>query len=267
MVIQDPPPKPVYGQPPPAPPAADLTSIYTEMDAIKNPKRKPPKYSTKKKRIPWKSRVPSFSDRSLSAFRRKEKYDPFMPLVKGGKPEADPDDDIAIEKYTLRMADEVKDMLDDTFHRYVRSAAREVPEDKQANLVASIAVGSKEGDDGGLHFPIFDFDFPCKLVPSQTEDSWHLYMRIPVSWDGYKRVLWAMAEAGMLNPGWVAAAISQGYSVLRPSMSHIVEEIRVRVEAGETPGEVLDSIKVTQPFGDERYHHEQEDSPSPPDVF
>lgn len=79
---------------------------------------------------------------------------------------------------------------------------------EKANLVLSKTV---DGD----HAPIFDFDFPCALIESSTEGHYHLYIQATISWEDYKDILEAFRKAGLLEDGWVKAALVRGYAALR----------------------------------------------------
>lgn len=87
----------------------------------------------------------------------------------------------------------------------------EVPKGKEseANIIAS---GRKEGL---YHHPVLDLDFPCELIPSSTDGKYHLYMDIAVSWDKYVKVLEAMADANILEAGYVSASKSRGFTAVR----------------------------------------------------
>ena len=83
-----------------------------------------------------------------------------------------------------------------------------VPEEK-ANLVSS-ATGV-----GDWHLPVLDLDVPHRLVPSTTEGHSHLYIDVAVPWDKYVRLLEAMADAGILEHGYVSASIDKGATMVR----------------------------------------------------
>lgn len=78
-----------------------------------------------------------------------------------------------------------------------------------ANLVSS----ALEGD--GMHAPVLDLDFPCALVPSSTPGHYHLYLDKVMPWDEYGQLLWALRAAGVLQSGFVAAAISREQTMVR----------------------------------------------------
>lgn len=83
-----------------------------------------------------------------------------------------------------------------------------VPNDR-ADLVSSQTQMEK------WHLPAIDFDFPAKLIPSKTEGHFHLFLEQPVKWKKYKKVLKAMAEAGLINPGYYTMSVKRKQSFLR----------------------------------------------------
>jgi hypothetical protein len=68
---------------------------------------------------------------------------------------------------------------------------------------------------GGWHTIVLDIDHPAALVPSTTEGHFHLYIDVPLQWDVYCRLMIAMSDAGVLEPGYVDASINRGASFLR----------------------------------------------------
>lgn len=188
-------------------------------------------------------------------YRRAEKYNPFMPLVKGKMADRDPNSlgtEPGDERYQLKWPDDLANIAN-TGAEYQFTGAVDTPEGKQPNLISSQMVISSSSPPvvAEEHLPLFDFDFPCELVPSQTEGHYHFYMNKPITWDAYVNVMWAMAEAGLLERGWVACSIAQKFASLRPTMSYVVEEMRTRIDAGEEPADVLSSL-ITNRSGSEQ---------------
>ncbi len=66
-----------------------------------------------------------------------------------------------------------------------------------------------------LHRPVLDLDFPAKLVPSSTEGRYHLYLDKALTWPQYQCLLWALQQAGILEPGYVSASIHRGHTSVR----------------------------------------------------
>lgn len=90
-------------------------------------------------------------------------------------------------------------------HKEVRVPA----EPEKANLVGSRWVND-------IHLPMFDLDYEARLIPSTTEGHYHLYLDQPVKWRHYKRVLRAMARAGMIERGFAKMSIRRKQAFLRP---------------------------------------------------
>lgn len=69
--------------------------------------------------------------------------------------------------------------------------------------------------DDEYHRPILDIDFPAMLIPSSTEGHFHLYLDRPMKWKVYKKLLQALAEVGIIEPGYAGASIERRASYLR----------------------------------------------------
>jgi hypothetical protein len=67
----------------------------------------------------------------------------------------------------------------------------------------------------GRHAPVLDLDLPHRLVPSTTEGHSHLYLDVPMSWRQYKRLLKALAKAGVLEQGYVEASLYRRHTAAR----------------------------------------------------
>lgn len=80
---------------------------------------------------------------------------------------------------------------------------------EEANLILSSTTNGNE------HLPVFDLDFPCKLVPSRTEGHFHLYMNVPVEWEAFLKVLEAMVDAGLIEKGYYEASKTRGFTAAR----------------------------------------------------
>lgn len=66
-----------------------------------------------------------------------------------------------------------------------------------------------------LHRPVLDIDFPAALIPSTTPGHFHLYLDKPMGWSQYSRLLGALAEAGIIEQGYLGASIDRGYTSVR----------------------------------------------------
>lgn len=83
-------------------------------------------------------------------------------------------------------------------------------DESEANVVSSrITV------DGSVHMPVLDIDFPAKLIPSSTEDHYHLYLDIEVPHEKYMKLLEVLAECGIISKGCAAASIARGATFVR----------------------------------------------------
>lgn len=78
----------------------------------------------------------------------------------------------------------------------------------QANLVTSAT-------ENGLHAPVIDFDVPIEVYPSSQLGHHHLYINKEITWEQYQKILTAFVEAGLVEPGYKNAALSNGYTCVR----------------------------------------------------
>ncbi len=86
----------------------------------------------------------------------------------------------------------------------------DVPATEQdATLVSSEIV------DSDLHAPAIDLDIPAYLIPSSTPGHSHLYIDAEISWEKYERLLFAMADAGIIEEGYYLASVARHGSFLR----------------------------------------------------
>lgn len=67
----------------------------------------------------------------------------------------------------------------------------------------------------GLHSPVLDIDIPAYLVPSSTNGHSHLYFDHLMTWRQYKRLLKALAKAGIVEKGYVKASIRRKHTAVR----------------------------------------------------
>jgi hypothetical protein len=89
------------------------------------------------------------------------------------------------------------------------------PED--ANLVGSF-TGEYTCDRlilDAMHLPLLDLDYSAELIPSSHEGHFHLYLNKPVTWSKYVKVLEALRDAGLIEPGYCDNSIRRGQSFLR----------------------------------------------------
>lgn len=85
----------------------------------------------------------------------------------------------------------------------------EVSSLEDANLVSSMWRGSDH------HMVVLDIDIPAALIPSSTPGHSHLYIKSAMPWDVYTRLLDALADAGILETGYVAASKKRGFTGVR----------------------------------------------------
>lgn len=79
---------------------------------------------------------------------------------------------------------------------------------------ATVTTSRVAGKDG-VHKVILDLDLPAKLVPSTTPGHFHLYVDHELDWDRYARLLEALGDAGLLEPGYVGASLARGHTAAR----------------------------------------------------
>lgn len=91
----------------------------------------------------------------------------------------------------------------------VKAEVRTPAEPEKANLVGSRIHNN-------IHLPVFDIDYEARLIPSTTEGHYHLYLDQPCTWRQYRRVLKAMAKAGIVQPGFAKMSIRRKQAFLRP---------------------------------------------------
>lgn len=93
--------------------------------------------------------------------------------------------------------------------------------EENATLVSSQIAGSQ------LHAPALDLDVPAYLVQSSTPGHSHLYLDVPMSWWRYRLMLWALALAGVLEPGYYKASVRRRASYLRrPGVTKTTEVVQ-----------------------------------------
>lgn len=74
-------------------------------------------------------------------------------------------------------------------------------------------ITSRRSD--GLHAPVLDIDFGARLIPSSTLGHFHLYLDKAMTWSAYRRLLIALGDAEILEPGYVEASLRRGHSAAR----------------------------------------------------
>lgn len=65
------------------------------------------------------------------------------------------------------------------------------------------------------HAPVIDLDLPCMLVPSTTPGHYHLYIDQIIPQEKFWKLLDALVEADLVEPGYASASKARGYSAVR----------------------------------------------------
>ena len=90
-----------------------------------------------------------------------------------------------------------------------------------ANVMSSQYQGyvgldwAEQPDDNDWHRPVLDLDLSAQLIPSSTPGHFHLFLDHAMRWDDYKALLGALAEAGIVEEGYVKASIERGHTAVR----------------------------------------------------
>lgn len=96
----------------------------------------------------------------------------------------------------------------DTPYSAVEAEDYKEVEESEANIVGSVTAD-------GTHLPIFDLDFPCRLVESSTPGHFHLFADKPISAEALFDVLDAMAKAGLIESFYAKASRIRGFASAR----------------------------------------------------
>lgn len=97
---------------------------------------------------------------------------------------------------------------------------RVVAEIDTANVVNSVVEDSwpdpeNRWPEKAKHKPVLDIDFPVKVVESSTPGHHHVFIDKELPWDEYMQLLTTLADVGIIEPGYVRAAESRGYTSVR----------------------------------------------------
>jgi len=99
-----------------------------------------------------------------------------------------------------------------------RDKVEEVESFDKADIVTSQFRGTNS------HQVVLDLDVPAALVPSSTPGHSHLYIASSMPWHTYSELLDALANAGILEPGYVGASKARKFTAVRlPWVSKPVE--------------------------------------------
>jgi hypothetical protein len=86
----------------------------------------------------------------------------------------------------------------------------EADDEHPANVRTSLLPGN-----GRFHAPVLDIDIPMTVVESSTPGHHHLYFDVEVPWHRYVVLLDALADAGIVERGWVEASKAEGATCVR----------------------------------------------------
>lgn len=88
-------------------------------------------------------------------------------------------------------------------------------EDRELAMLVSSAMVGRGFAGNVLHRPVLDLDFSAHLVPSSSPGHCHLYIDRPMTWETYSKLLDALAEADLLESGYVGAAKRRQQTTVR----------------------------------------------------
>lgn len=108
--------------------------------------------------------------------------------------------------------DHVQSEDEDTYDRSAEgllSLLHEPDDAHPANCISSLT-------EDGTHRPALDIDTPIKLRESSTPGNYHLYFEdIELTWKQYKKLLKALAKAGIIEEGYARVSIKRKQTILR----------------------------------------------------
>lgn len=88
-------------------------------------------------------------------------------------------------------------------------------EQKVADLDSANIISSEVEGKPGRHKPVLDIDLGVKVIPSSTEGHFHLLIDKEMSWDDYQRLLWVLADVGIVEENYASASDERGYTAVR----------------------------------------------------
>ena len=84
---------------------------------------------------------------------------------------------------------------------------------EQANLLTSMC--NRHDPFCPMHKVVIDLDHPAQLIESSTPGHHHLIIDHEIPWSAYVRLLEAMVECGLVEPGYLGSSIDRGYTAVR----------------------------------------------------
>lgn len=79
-----------------------------------------------------------------------------------------------------------------------------------ANVITSEVEGRPD-----RHKIVLDIDMPVNVIESSTPGHFHLYIDHELDWEDYQRLLWVMADIGLLEEGYVSSSQTRKYTAVR----------------------------------------------------
>lgn len=83
------------------------------------------------------------------------------------------------------------------------------------DLEKAQVITSRVAGKSNTHKLLLDIDIPAQLIPSSTPGHSHLYIDKEMSEEAWATLLFALSSAGIIEPGYMRASISRGFTALR----------------------------------------------------
>lgn len=83
------------------------------------------------------------------------------------------------------------------------------------NPLPGARIVSSQIGDSELHTIMLDVDLPVKAIESSTSGHHHLYIEHPLPWRKYKKLLKALAAAGVIEQGYYKMSVRRKHTALR----------------------------------------------------
>lgn len=98
--------------------------------------------------------------------------------------------------------------LDDEEYRKEDGDGRKVTVESEANCVSSLLVNGRSA-------PVLDLDCVHEYRASPTPGHGHLLIDVEMSWRQYRKLLKMLGKLGILEPGYVRAALARKHNEVR----------------------------------------------------
>lgn len=114
-----------------------------------------------------------------------------------------------------------------------------------ANATSSQVAGTSR------HKLLIDVDLPAQLIPSTTEGHFHLYIDKEIEAGKYFALLEALADAGIIEPGYLGASKARGFTALRlPWVKKTDDALNPRcIGCGKRPDQLPEYIELAETEG------------------